>query len=270
MKRLRPFENLVLDNYEYNPEEQVLNHLLNLLQISDGPGSQFLEFGAVDGKFSSNCAPLAERSWTGVFIEGSEMLFEILKSNYGDNNLIQCINSMVSPNRSSGQDLDSLLAITSLRKDFEVCSIDIDSFDLEVWYNLAQYEPKVVIIEINGSIPLGIHNWCGYSAEDGNSFSSTLQVGLKKGYTLACAPGNLYFVRNDLSSLLNLNPIFIDHPELLFRQIKPEWEPRGLLNLAFKVKNLFRLLAQPEFRKKNRARQEKEKKNRDVSDRFAI
>ena len=270
MRRPRPFENLVLDNYDYNPEEQVLNHILNLLQIPDGPVSQFLEFGAVDGKFSSNCAPLANLNWTGVFIEGSQSLFEILKENYGDNELIQCINAMVSPDRNSGQDLDSLLTVTSLRKEFEVCSIDIDSFDLEIWHNLKQYHPKVVIIEINGTIPLGIHNWCGYGAEDGNSFSSTLEVGLEKGYTLACAPGNLYFVRNDLVHLLNLDHLFIEHPELLFRQIEPEWQPQGLLALAVNVKRFLRLLTNPKFRSMNRSRQEKEKKNMEVKDRFSI
>lgn len=259
MRRPRPFENLVLDNFEYNPEEQVLNHLLKLLQIPDGPGSQFLEFGAVDGKLSSNCAPLANLNWTGVFIEGSQTLFEKLKRNYGDNELIQCMNVMVSPERNSGQDLDSLLTITSLKKEFEVCSIDIDSFDLEVWYNLTQYNPKVVIIEINGTIALGIQNWCGYGAEDGNSFSSTLVVGLEKGYTLACAPGNLYFVRNDLVHLLNLDQLFIDHPELLFRQIKPEWQPQGLLALAVNVKNFLRLLTNPNFKRMNRVGHDKKK-----------
>ena len=54
--------------------------------------------------------------------------------------------------------MDNLLEKTNLPKDFEILSIDIDSYDLEVWESLVFYKPKIVIIEINSSYPPGIIN----------------------------------------------------------------------------------------------------------------
>lgn len=270
MSRNRPFDNFLTHDYQYNQEEKILLELLRLLEIPDEPGSQFLEFGAVDGKHYSNCAILADRGWQGVFIEGSRTLFEMLVRNYEGNHLVQCIHSLVSPDISSGNNLDTILKGTELKTDFEVCSIDIDSFDLEVWYSLNEYKPKLVIIEINGSIPAGVLNWHGYGSQGGNSFSSTLQVGQTKGYALVCAPGNLYFVRQELISFLPIDNLFIEHPELLFRQVKPEWKPNGWLAVAVKVKRFFNFITNREFRETHRMMKENVKLEQKLKDYFSI
>jgi hypothetical protein len=236
MTCLLPFDNLLSDEFTYNPEEKILIAILSKLGILDNDNSQFLEFGAVDGKHSSNCAILADKGWSGVFIEGSNFLFDLLEENYSYNSKVLCVQAIISPEAKSEFCLDKILKDTKLVSDFDVCSIDIDSFDLEVWFNLTLYRPKLVIIEINSSIPPGVLNWHGYGIEGGNSFSSTLQVGMAKGYTLVCAPGNLYFVRNDIAPLLELSKQFLEFPDLLFKQIKAEWMPTGWLAFAVKLK----------------------------------
>jgi hypothetical protein len=80
---------------------------------------------------------------------------------------------------------------------------------------MENYNPKIVIIEINSSIPVGIlsrHN----SKISGNSFTSTLIVGSKKNYTLVCHTGNLIFIRNELVKNIQLSQEFLDNPEKLF------------------------------------------------------
>ncbi len=49
----------------------------------------------------------------------------------------------------------------------------VDSYDLDVWESLENYNPKMVIIEINSSIPPGILQKHGFKTK-GNSFSSAL------------------------------------------------------------------------------------------------
>ena len=98
-------------------------------------------------------------------------------------------------------------------------SIDIDSYDLEVWEGLANYKPAIVVIEINSSTPPGVmlrHS----DSQSGNSFTSTVMVGKTKGYELVCHTGNLIFVHNDYVKKLNLPTQLFTHPEVLFL---PNW-----------------------------------------------
>ena len=94
--------------------------------------------------------------------------------------------------------INSLLEGTPIPKDFEMISIDIDSYDHDVWGGLTKYNPKVVIIEVNSSLLPGVlHTYTGGPVE-GNSFTSTVDLGRRKGYTPVCHTGNLIFVRDDL------------------------------------------------------------------------
>jgi hypothetical protein len=96
-----------------------------------------------------------------------------------------------------------------------VLSIDIDSYDLEVWEPLSNYNPIIVIIEINSSIPPGEHHRHSLS-RSGNSFTSTLEVAKQKGYVLVCHTGNLIFVREDRYEELGLPKEVKMYPEKLF------------------------------------------------------
>jgi hypothetical protein len=93
--------------------------------------------------------------------------------------------------------------------------VDIDSYDLDVWEGHTEYRPKIVCIEINSSIPPGglhRHN----SARAGNSFSSTIAVGIDKGYTAVCHTGNIIFVDNSLVARLDLPAGELDNPDAMF------------------------------------------------------
>ncbi len=108
---------------------------------------------------------------------------------------------------------------TTLPRNFDVLSIDVDGPDLDIWYSLQCFTPKIVVIEINSSIPPGIYMWNSRSTP-GNTFSSTLRVAKSKGYTLVSHTGNMIFVEDSLISKINLDSKYIDFPELLF---KTDW-----------------------------------------------
>ena len=201
--------------YSQNGEDGILEEVLKRLMLSDHE-NWCVEFGAWDGKHMSNTFRLvSDLGWNGVYIEGNVNFFEELKTTCQSFPNIIPILRMVSHEEDSEDSLDQILNETNLPKDFEVLSIDIDTYDLAIWANLTEYLPKIVVIEVNSHIHPGILEW-HHTHGRGNSFSSTLGVGIKKGYTLICHTGNMIFVRNDLVSRLSLNNIQLNYPETLF------------------------------------------------------
>jgi hypothetical protein len=199
--------------HSQNGEDGILAEILRRLGIHSG---WFVEFGAWDGKNMSNTRHLAEQGWSGVFIEGNAGKFAELQRNVKPlSGAIQCLNAWVA---ASGPDsLDNLLSRTDLPARFEVLSIDIDSNDYFVWQSLKDYSPAIVIIEINSGFPAHLRRTHRSGAiRTGSSFRSTLELGMRKGYTLVCHTGNMIFVKNELAVQLDLPADEIAHPESLF------------------------------------------------------
>lgn len=100
-------------------------------------------------------------------------------------------------------------------KIYDELSIDIDTYDLDVWSFHEAYRPKIVIIEINSGIAPGLLEWHGTGLR-GNSFSAALQVGLKKNYVLVCHTGNMIFVDAFYADQMELDKLELQFPERLF------------------------------------------------------
>ncbi len=198
--------------YSQNGEDGVIEEICSRLGLATG---SFVEFGAWDGKFASNTYRLLESGWKGVYIEADKAKFQDLARNMRDfRDRATIINAYVE--KAGDQSLDNLLRPTTIEKDFELLSIDIDSHDWHVWHSLRRYTPKIVVIEINSSIPVGIIQTHRESRTRGSSFTATVELGKQKGYTPVCHTGNLRLVRNDLVSKLALPEDELDYPELLF------------------------------------------------------
>lgn len=154
-------------------------------------------------------------NWKAVYIEGNPEYFDQLLKTCVDYSLITPVLRMVSSAPLSPDNLDSILSDTSLPADFMLLSIDIDSYDLAIWASLKNYRPKIVVIEVNSHILPGVREW-HHEKERGNSFSSTVEVGRSKGYSLVCHTGNLIFVRDDLVGRLGMEHYQLEFPESLF------------------------------------------------------
>lgn len=221
--------------YSQHGEDGVIEEIFKRLQISDG---WFVEFGAADGKDLSNSYMLVKKGWKGVEIEGDLNRFESLKKNitdYKENIIAICEYVSIDGINS----LDSILLRTPIPKDFDLLSIDVDSCDWQIWNSLNIYRPKIVIIEINNYIPPRIEQiHSDMHNNQGSSFSSTLQLGIKKGYKLVCHTGNLIFVRADLICELNLSEEELNNPESLFLDdwISQKGVPKVILYIHFYLK----------------------------------
>tara|TARA_B100000902_G_C27279405_1_gene900805 strand:- start:1082 stop:1765 length:684 start_codon:yes stop_codon:yes gene_type:complete len=187
--------------YSQYGEEGIIEYFIDKLSLKH---IQCCEFG-MNSKTNSNTFYFIENyNSYGVYIEQKEnKLSELIR----DNTIV--INKKVEKNGSNT--LDNILKETKLVKDFDILSIDIDNEDYHIWDSLKHYEPKIVIIEINPFIELGreyIYDGSLFSS----SFTSTVNLGEQKGYTLVCMTGNLIFVKtsilkkNNLDHLVNVDP----------------------------------------------------------------
>ena len=198
------------NNYSQNGEDGVLEKITNLLELNN---LELCEFGAWDGIQGSNTFNLLKKyNAKCVYIEGDKKKYSSLLKTTEKNPNITPINTYIDVSQNK---LDNILSKTFLKKNFDILSIDIDSNDLDVWESLENYQPKIVVIEINSSIKPGILQ--KHSLEhQGNSFSSTISVGKKKMYTAVCHTGNLIFVKNEYIDKLNFPKDLINDPKKLF------------------------------------------------------
>jgi len=205
--------------FSQNGEDGVLLEIFDRIGIdvtSSNKNNFCVELGAWDGKKYSNTFSLVKNNnWKTLYIEGDSLKFKELQKTALEYKNINPVLAYIEADKDSKNSLNNILSINSFPLDFEILSIDIDSFDLAIWESFSDYKPKVVVIEINSSFLPGVLFWNSPGTQ-GNSFSSTLKVAESKNYTLVCHTGNMIFVRKDLVGKIKLEDRFYKYPELLF------------------------------------------------------
>lgn len=202
--------------HSQNGEDGVLEYIFDKIHVNLPKEKWCVEFGAWDGKHLSNTFRLVEQGWNAVYIEEDEAKYQDLLVTAEEYPKIIPICSKVTFGEKDDTNLNALLKSVNMPDDYELLSIDIDSYDLAVW-NAYHGKPKVVVIEINSSIRPNITQWHDGETKQGNSFTSTLEVAYDKGYTLVCHTGNMIFVRNDLAPKIGLDEESLSNPNILFR-----------------------------------------------------
>jgi hypothetical protein len=216
-----PYNSFAANSYSQNGEDGVLRKVLEELASGKPLSHWCVEFGAWDGMHFSNTFSLVkDEGYQAVYIEGDSTRFRSLVATSISYPAIHPVNAFVSARSDDDNSLANILSRTPIPADFDVLSIDIDSYDLDLWEVFEGYAPKMVIIEINSTIPPGVI-WRHGPGSPGNTFSATLNVALQKGYFAVCHTGNLILVRNDLRNYLSIPERFIVYPELLFLYEQP-------------------------------------------------
>ena len=196
--------------FSQNGEDGVISEILERLKLNKN-NSWCCEFGAWDGIHGSNTFNLVKHSdYNAVYIEGDKKKYIDLLNNCKKYKKIIPVRKYVSYKKNSLNLLDKILKKTKIVKNFNVLSIDIDSFDLQTWKSLKKYRPKIVIIEINSGIPLGVKQTHD-PPKIGNSFKSTVEYATKNNYQLLCHTGNCIFIDKKYVKKLKINKKFINN-----------------------------------------------------------
>ena len=189
--------------YSQQGEDGILGRIFELIP----PKNRWcVELGALNGIHHSNTRHLiADLGWSGVLIEPDQTYYEKWEQVYADTPRVHTVNAFVD--FSSEHSLGAELSRTPIPKDFDLLSLDIDGNDYHVWESLTEYQPRVVVVEYNPSIPNDISfiQARDMSVQQGSSARATVELGERKGYTLCAVAGvNLFFVRNELFASLCL------------------------------------------------------------------
>jgi hypothetical protein len=181
--------------YSFEGEDGIIEKIFNILNVKNG---FFCEFGGWDGIHGSNTRFLLENNWKGIYIESDQSRHTECCNNtqkFGNN--VLCLNKTISYHENESK-IDFILKDTFLPNDFDLLSIDIDSFDYQVWKSIENYKPKLVIIEIDSTHDESIKSIYDSNIGSTTSFRSMLELGNQKGYKLICSTGNMFFLRNDI------------------------------------------------------------------------
>ena len=164
-----------------------------------------VEFGAGNGEQNSNSWNLINKDWSAVLIEADKSEFAALEKLYGGNKNVALFCDLVA--ESGEYSLDNILKKTKIPKTPDFLSIDIDGYDYHVWKSLSEYEPRVVMIECNGTIPPDIDfvQPKNIDVASGSSFAAMVHLGKEKGYELVYARAvNAIFVKKELFHLFGI------------------------------------------------------------------
>jgi hypothetical protein len=154
------------------------------------------EFGAWDGIHLSNCRSLIVQGWSALMIEGDEVRYRDLISNYATNPLVTSANKYID---AGSNRLGSIIQAHKIGE-LDFLSIDIDGLDYEIFETL-DVRPRVICIEVNAGHDPGVKARLPRNValnNVGQPLKAFVQIAETKGYELACYTGNAFFVRRDV------------------------------------------------------------------------
>ena len=190
------------NNYSQAGQDGIIKEIFNRLDIKSG---YFIEFGAWDGIYLSNCRSLYERGFKAIFIEQNKKKLNKCLLNYPENDII-AINQIVGAPKYGipGKTLKDIINPYDIDLDqIQIISIDIDGPDLEIFCEMG-IKPPVVILE-------GGTNYSPYLDKDikvplsiamknnQQPFPYIYDQVIQNGYKIVCFQQDSYLVREDLA-----------------------------------------------------------------------
>jgi hypothetical protein len=228
-----------LNIYSEAGEDGIIKKILETLPSTD---KWCVEFGAWDGRHASNtCNLIVNDDYSAILIEGDKAKFEKLRRNYKQKNNVITLNKFVG--FKDKNNLDHILKMMPLPLDFDFLSIDIDGNDYHAWKAMSIYQPKLVCIEFNPTIPTEISfvQPADSAINQGASLLSLVELGKEKGYELVSVlPYNAFFVWSEyypLFEIVNNSPValrtHLDYITYLFSGYDGKIFLRGNLRLPW-------------------------------------
>ena len=192
--------------YSQHGEDGIIREILK--RLNNNRDYQYCEFGAWDGIHLSNtCALIKEGNCKALLIEPNKKKFKELCANFPSNNVVK-INSFVEID--GDKSLDNLLEENNFNINFDLLSIDVDSIDYHIFSSLNKFEPKVICIEYNPTIPNDVDFIQDKNSKNhGSSAKSIIKLAESKKYFTVCATStNLIFIHANFKEFVIGNTIY--------------------------------------------------------------
>jgi hypothetical protein len=189
--------------FSQHGEDGIISEILRRIGATN---RRFVEIGSGDGRENNTTYRLTQ-GWSGHWFEGDPVSVERIKQTFATelaDQRLRLVHSMITAENIAG-----LMQQSSVPTDFDLLSLDIDRNTSYVWRALANYKPRIVVIEYNASIPRDDEWEVEYRANEAWDGSMYFGAGLKTfeaigaqlGYALvACelSGSNAFFVRKEL------------------------------------------------------------------------
>jgi hypothetical protein len=131
--------------------------------------------------------------------------FRDLERNYAGRPGVTTLNRFVGFDATDG--LDAILEKTGMPRDFDFCCIDIDGNDYHTWNAFTLYQPKLVCIEFNPTIPpeVSFVQAADPAVNHGCSLTALVDLARRKDYELVSVIGvNAFFVDKNYYPLFGI------------------------------------------------------------------
>ena len=180
MKNLHKYK---YDIHSQQGEDGIINEILKRSFKKEKINT--VEFGAGDIEQNSNTLNLIKNNQVNnaIFVEVDESLFKKLKNLKHKYKEITPIHNLVEYKEGDSNTIDNLLKKNDIKNDIDIMSIDIDSYDLDVFKSIKVYHPKLLIIE-GGRQKYGVLSEHAIDKKL-NSFSSIFNTVSKKYYLIS-------------------------------------------------------------------------------------
>ncbi len=200
---LTPLSGFAKNHHSQFGEDGIIEEILKRIAASTQTDGWCVEFGAWDGKHLSNTYHLIKNhNYQSVLIEGDQEKYNSLCKNIPQINAHKICQFVTFDGDST---LDRILQQTPIPGDFDFLSIDIDGCDYFIFESLSRYQPKIVCIEFNPTIPNDVEfiQKKDFKVKQGTSARSLVNLAESKGYQLVATTAcNLLLVRKELAALV--------------------------------------------------------------------
>jgi hypothetical protein len=168
-------------------EEQILRRYIDALLPPVRAARTAIDLGAGDGVKGSNTFALFSNGWCGLGVECNVRKAGRLAKTYEPFAHVAAVRARVAP-----QTVVQLLEEQGVAREFDVLSLDIDSYDYLVLDELlAHFRPRIVVTEINEKIPPPIKFHVKYDPDFrlqhhfyGYSIASLAELCARHGYAI--------------------------------------------------------------------------------------
>jgi len=200
-----------LNSYEFNVFSQsgqdgIIEEILRRVGTTN---KLCVEFGVgAGGGFENNSTYLLAQGWKGCWIEADRAAVERIRQQMEF--LISAGRLKLLLSTVTVANISGLFEQLEVPKEFDLLSMDIDSFEFWVWRALSSYRPRVIVVEYNSFLPASADWVLPYepnvvlkagSIEFGASLKAFARLGEEIGYRLVgcdLTGSDAFFVRDDL------------------------------------------------------------------------